>query len=327
MKNIVELISGPIVVFRLEGSLGHVVWLFGDVHYDVLAQNECHITQDSTRIDHFLRRRMKTAVAKNLKVTFHLETTPNQTWSQSHLTPTQGYLYSLRHLFAELEKQSTPNLSLNAFDIRIGNPEFIELISKRHVGINNVLQEWILLKLIYQKALKSILHHNPPPNSTIKDFVKTVCNKLPFSKTLQRIQKLVTAFHEMKYTRSASKLQRVINRIIDTYWIMKERVVETFSVLNDLYLLPHILPPEKNKIDYVYSGAYHTMNLAMYMMKHYGYKITHSTANAAFISKNAENYTPAWFLKNAEQVMNNAIGKSLDEGLIQCVDLGAFPEL
>jgi hypothetical protein len=98
-------------------------------------------------------------------------------------------------------------------------------------------------------------------------------------------------------------------------------------MINDLYLLRRLLDKNyKTDIDYVYMGCTHTVNVAMFLLKHTDYKITHTTCNLDYLYKNIKNYNAHWFSKNSDLVLSNCFGKAIGyDSINQCVNIKDFP--
>lgn len=328
-----SLVSGPIMTIRLlNKKTKQTVWLFGDVHYDIPYQTECPVLSDSVRIDSWFKNSFIQAKKQKLHIGFHLETIANISELRNETTSTSMYLAHLRHLFARMETLNPNAVTLNAFDVRINNPEWLSFESSRHINIRSVLQEAALLKVIYDKALKSILVRNklsPQCSERVKkhmDNMVNTCTSLPWERFLAKLRKRVETFHQNKFKLSTTKLQLLSRKIFDQYYTMKDRAADAFASLNDVYLMDKLCSQgSEPRVDYVYSGALHTMNLLMFLLNSGDYTITHKTVDVSYVESKADVYSPKWYLRNSQAILAHLTNSSIAEGFVQCVDMKGFP--
>lgn len=319
------LVSGPVMVMRMVNKkTNHVVWLLGDVHNDLDSQTECRVNAPNKRIDQWFILKFGEAAKAGKKVRFHMETALNLGAPQDRTFP---YIYLLRNLFQSLESVNQfPGVSLNAFDRRLLNDEYRALSVGRSVNVKNVIQEVGILRLIHQKAIKSLIKNNPVPTGIEASMRMVLDYKVPWKRTLSKINRLLVRFHTLKYHGPTSLVLEAHKDIIDAYWDIQGICINVIVMLNDVYLMDQLHSSDVD-VDYVYSGAFHTVNLAMHLLKNRGYEITHSTGDITYLIQNLHNYNPAWIVDHAVIVLSNIIKSFvMVEEVHQCVDLSGFPE-
>jgi hypothetical protein len=344
-------VSGPDAVFRLENKNGNVIYLFGEIHNSLQYQNECEISQNSLRIDQLLKKVFKKN--KNTKIGFFLETHPSfNNYAKHNL---YQYIDSLRSLFKDnvnFDKNNKiqksvifPNVMFNFFDIRsegcfnyyydllniqINLSNYNNILFKIYSQTNCVLENETLYSL--QKITKK-KYKNADIKKAIfqiyeqsKNRYKNIQNES--IKLNEEREKKLKTFHKEKFFLSSEKRTQLINNLFYPVDNLLQEITYLGAILCDLYLLRRLL--DKNydtKINYVYSGVFHTINIVLFLLKFTDYKITHSTSVTDHLEKEYKKYNVEWLLNNSDLLSINVIGVDLKyEETPQCVDISHFPK-
>lgn len=346
------LVSGPDAVFRLKNKEGKVIYLFGESHNPLNLQNECPISEDSLRIDQLLKKCFKKN--KNTKLAFYLETSPSFIPFYGHKGALRQYIESLRSLFSDnvsfneknkIQKSiKFPNVMFHFFDIRdedcLKNGYDLGSKSANLSNYQYLLSTTIFFtscvlndkKLYYMSKIKT----KPYRNSKIKESIMKIYNqnvnmmkdvRTEAIKLSSISKKIVDNFHENKLKMSSDKRYEELNKIFSPIENFGLKTLNAGAIFCDLFLMRRLLDKNyETKINYIYSGLFHTVNILLFLLNYSDFELTHSTSVSPYIEKHFKKYSVEWLSDNFDEIMVHITGLSEFEERTQCVDLKSFPK-
>lgn len=338
-------ISGPILLIRLENKKGHTIVLMGDQHNPLSEQVECPISSNSIRVDEYLKKQFRT----NKKIGFYLEMSKGQLPAYNNpyqKTRSHAYIHKLRTLVADninynkskkvIPSKTFPNVMFHYFDIRLDIPEFDFFLATPIISVHNIKYELSLLSkmskefLFYLQKSKDFqkitkIEHKSLKTSITdlqKEIISEYTKKINMKKALMKSDVLIKKFNKQKFVVQDRYLDKIQEKFKRMYHFKYLDMITLIVMMNDLYLFRRLL--DKNydtKIDYIFSGCWHTINITLFLLKYTDYKITFCSGNKTFIEKHFKDYSPKWMLKNIEIATSNTLGYTEHEPSNQCVNL------
>jgi len=333
------LVSGPVILLRLQNK-GKVVYLFGDVHYDLHEQYECNIDKDSIYIDQLFKQIFK----KNKNVNFYLETSFNLVQhykNQEYYT--SPYIHKLRTLFSKnvnfskhkiVPSKKYPNVRFHYFDIRIDSIKYNDLSKySSKIRIYNIKQEYTTLLNLFQqsyndimnsKYIQKILNRKYDNKKIFKSIFSEIEDMYEYlmDKVKQRIgeaDKIVKKFNHSSLTLPNLDIAKLEDETVTEFNDLHNSIINLFVIINDTYFL-YRLNKSDDSLNYVYSGAYHSLNICFLLLRYFEFDISHSTTGYEFIKKTQCDMKQ--FIEYSKMIENN-INLNLYS---QCIDINNFPE-
>lgn len=340
-------VSGPTNIVRLENE-NQTIYLLGEFHSNLTTQKECPISSDSLRIDQLLKKTFQ----KN-KSDFNLFVETQKDWIYNYKNAngrTSTYIDVLRTLFSDnvsftsndkiQPSKSFPNVKFHYFDIRYGDLEY--LYDYTEISLHTASTKISFLKTItksilsksnkyIKKTLEKKFHDKELQNAITEVYNQIIDEVTSLNKRLEKldITKLYDSIDKNKYKLDLFEIEeKFINPFI-TELKKINKYIEMIGVMyNDLYLLKKLLNNNKTKVNYVYCGNAHLINIALFLQKYTTFKITHTNETNKVLSTVYKKYSAKYFITKEAILTNNITGTCnyFDSvSVSQCTDLSCFP--
>lgn len=336
------LVAGPMFGLKFKNKQGKIILLFGDYHKNLHLQHECPISSDYTTIDIFFKTLWQRK--KDKKFGFFLEVHPNRR-IECNVTSTAKYIDKLRQLFFDnfklnknkvVKSKKFPNVMFHHFDTRTYNkyPAF----DKTDIGTLIPFVKEMVERLKYSEEIRG-----ETINKIKKDANKTKHGKLIY--TLVKYLKVsykdaLTICHDLEKTYAIKFKEFDIRKFTDVYIVRRNFVsmLQAYSyklcylvanldcLLTDYYLLKRLLTKDYDTdIDIVYAGAWHSVHIALFLLRFTDFEIVTSTGNHKYLESIRHEYSIKKMALTMSDIIPNFLGYDpIFESANQCVDLTDF---
>lgn len=357
------LINGPNNVIRLQNN-DKIIYIFGDIHMYLDAQNECPINKknETLDIDQILVKFFKST---NTEYDLFLETQRN--WIDDYKNNYKSnYIEAIRQLFSKnmifnknkiTKSELFPNIRFHYFDFRFDIDEYNEisdlcnsfpLFSDFNLYIDNIIK-------IVNKIKKKIISFKKIINKKSNNkFINKIFNNYNNKNIQKKIIDIINTYYiDKTYNLLISTIDELLEHIYNNYDLIINKYLSDDLKINinidilkkidiitskyyylfeltDIYLIKRILDKKYVKNAIVYTGSAHLSTLTYFLVKYFNFNITH------LFYLNNDNINNIKNINDLEEsIKNNKLNHlnmlhffyySEKEDINQCINLFDFPK-